>query len=166
VAETQKTSGDGLWRWLLGGLVVGGIVLGLLVGAYEVGYDRGRASVETRAGAGKIAPPPTQTQAAGDLVARGERLFTRYACAGCHSLDGSPGAGPTVKGLAGSTVRLADGTTVTADDAYLAESLTDPDAKVVDGYRKGVMSAAVAGFGLGSKPLEIEALVAYMKAQR
>lgn len=162
----EKTGGEGLWRWLVGGLVAGGILLGLLVGAYEVGYDRGRASVETGARAAGPVPAPTRREEGGDLVERGERLFVRYACAGCHSLDGSPGAGPTIKGLAGSRVELEDGTAVTADDAYLAESLTDPDAKVVKGYRRGIMTAAVAGFDLAAKPLEVEALVAYMKAKR
>ncbi len=166
MADRHKTAPDGLWRWLVGGLVAGGIVLGLLVGAYEVGYDRGRASVEREGRAAETTPAPAPREERADLAATGERLFTRYACAGCHSLDGSPGPGPTVKGLAGSRVELDDGTTVTADDAYLAESLTDPDAKVVKGFQKGVMTAAVAGFDLGSKPADVEALVAFMKAQR
>ncbi len=165
MADTQKTTGNGLGRWLLGGLVAGGIVLGLLIGAYEVGYDRGRDSVRPPAQT-EARPAPSPPETRGGLVERGEQLFARYACASCHSVDGSPGAGPTVKGLAGSRVRLDDGTTVTADDAYLAESVTDPDAKVVEGYRKGVMTAAVAGFDLASKPLEVQALVAYMKAKR
>jgi len=32
---------DGLWRWLVGGLVAGAVVLGLLVAAYAVGHSRG-----------------------------------------------------------------------------------------------------------------------------
>ena len=35
---------------------------------------------------------------------------------------------------------LDDGTTVTADDAYLIESMTNPDRKVVDGWRAGIMA--------------------------
>jgi cytochrome c oxidase subunit 2 len=32
-------------------------------------------------------------------------------------------------------VRLADGSTVTADDAYLRESILNPNAKIVAGYQ-------------------------------
>ena len=32
----------------------------------------------------------------------GEELYRQYACASCHSLDGSKGTGPTFKGLAGT----------------------------------------------------------------
>ncbi len=39
---------------------------------------------------------------------RGElkELLTRYGCTGCHSLDGSPGVGPTFKGLFGRKVTV------------------------------------------------------------
>ena len=39
----QRQSGDGLARWLLGGLAAGAAVLGLLVAAYAIGYHRGKA---------------------------------------------------------------------------------------------------------------------------
>ena len=52
----------------------------------------------------------------------------------CHSSSGDKGTGPTWKGLYGSEVELADGTTVTADEIYIKESITDPGAKIVKGY--------------------------------
>ncbi len=52
----------------------------------------------------------------------------------CHSSNGDKGTGPTWKGLYGSEVELADGTTVTADETYVKESITDPGAKIVKGY--------------------------------
>lgn len=55
-------------------------------------------------------------------------------CLTCHSVDGSEGQGPTWRGLAGSTVTLRDGQTVTADDAYLRQSIRDPMAQLVAGY--------------------------------
>ncbi len=166
-----QPAGNGLLRWLIGGLVAGGIILGLLIGAYAIGYDRGedKGKREARQAAKPAPPPPPATTgpAGGTgLAARGERLFTADGCSGCHSLDGSAGAGPTVKGLAGSTVSLGDGRTVTADDAYLERSITDPDAETVEGYRKGVMPAAIASFDLSSKPQDVAALVAFMKAQK
>jgi len=64
-------------------------------------------------------------------------------CQGCHSIDGSKSSGPTFKGLAGSQVQLTNGQTVTADDAYLLESILDPDKMIVKGYQPGVMSAVI-----------------------
>lgn len=73
-------------------------------------------------------PPATSAPSSGsDLVAK-------YACTACHSLDGSPMTGPTFKGLYGSKRILADGTSVTADEAYLTESIDKPAAKVVKGF--------------------------------
>jgi mono/diheme cytochrome c family protein len=176
----QGQSGDGLGRWLLGGLVVGAVVLGLMIAAYEVGYDRGKAhgtrsATATATTPAKPQPAPTSTQAAttptstvpaAQLAVRGKQLYTSDGCAACHSLGGSAGAGPTFKGLAGSTVTLTDGSTVTADDAYLSRSITDPDAQIVKGYNPGIMSAAVAGYGLPGKPADVQSLVAFIKTQR
>jgi mono/diheme cytochrome c family protein len=164
-----------MWRWLAGGLVAGAAMLGLLVGAYAIGYDRGKDHTSTTAPA-TTAPATTTatgttTQAGGGavpatpaLIARGKTLFTADGCAACHSLTGAAGAGPPLNGLAGSPVTLDDGSTVTADDAYLVESLTDSDAKIVKGYHAGVMAAAVAAHDFGQHPDEVRALVAYIKS--
>lgn len=164
-------SGDGLGRWLIGGLVGGAIMLGLLVGAYEIGYHRGHQAARTVAAPATTASPPattapgTTTAAPAGTAARGKDLFTADGCGSCHSLDGTNGVGPTLQNLAGSTVTLSDGSTVTADGAYLAKSITDPDAEIVKGFQKGVMSAAISSFDLVSKPQDVAALVAYIKAQ-
>jgi len=65
---------------------------------------------------------------------RGKTLATQNGCLGCHSLDGSPNTGPTWLGLYGSQVSLLDGTTVAADEAFIAESILQPQAKFVAGY--------------------------------
>jgi cytochrome c2 len=157
------TSGDGLVRWLIGGLVVGAIVLGLMVGAYAIGYHRGHE--QARATAPSPAPPAATTTAPADSSS-GKQLFAADGCSSCHSLDGSKGVGPTVKGLAGSRVQLTDGSTVTADDAYLTKAITDPDAQIVKGYQKGIMPAAIASFGLAQKPKDVAALVAFINSRR
>jgi cytochrome c2 len=178
---------DGLGRWLLGGLAAGGAVLGLLIGAYAVGYERGQDAAPA---SGTVAAPATTAPAttgaattgasttgasAGGigpvtvtpaLAARGKSLFTADGCVACHSLSGAAGAGPPLDGLAGSTVTLADGSTVTADDAYLARSITDADAQIRKGYGAGVMPAAVAAQQLDSKPDDLRALVAFLKSQK
>ena len=57
----------------------------------------------------------------------------------CHSLDGSPGTGPTFKGLYGKMEELSDGSTVLVDEAYLEESIRSPGAKRVKGFPGGQM---------------------------
>ncbi len=73
----------------------------------------------------------------------GMGLYVSLGCQGCHSLDGSPSSGPTFKGLFGSSVKLTNGQTVKADDAYLLEAIVDPDKEIVTGFQPGVMSAVI-----------------------
>ena len=94
----------------------------------------------------------------------GEELYRQYACASCHSLDGSEGTGPTFKGLADSTVKLEGGKTATADAAYLKRAITDPDADVAEGYNAGLMKASIDGFDLGSKPEDVQKLVEFIQS--
>jgi cytochrome c oxidase subunit 2 len=72
--------------------------------------------------------------AAGSAAANGEQLLRSSGCAGCHGADFRGGAGPSLVGLAGSTVTLADGTTMVADTAYLTRAIADPSADLVADY--------------------------------
>jgi cytochrome c oxidase subunit 2 len=65
---------------------------------------------------------------------RGATLATQNGCQGCHSIDGSAMVGPTWFGLFGSEAELSDGSTITVDDAYLQESILNPQAKIVAGF--------------------------------
>ena len=67
---------------------------------------------------------------------RGEIWHTEFGCLACHttSADANPLAGPTWAGVYGREEALADGTTVTVDDAYIRESILNPNAKIVAGY--------------------------------
>jgi cytochrome c oxidase subunit 2 len=67
-------------------------------------------------------------------VAAGERLFTELNCITCHRPD-SAGRGPVLTGIFGRRIRLAEGGTVEADEAYVRESIVNPAAKVVAGYQ-------------------------------
>lgn len=69
----------------------------------------------------------------GDQLATGEQLFQRFACDTCH-YEGARARGPNLEGVFGSTVTLADGSTVTADEEYIRESILNPKAKVVKDY--------------------------------
>ncbi len=77
---------------------------------------------------------PTVVANLGDpMAAAGARLFTNLGCAGCHAMAGG-GVGPSLNGLYGATQKLNDGSTVTADENYLRESILNPTAKIVAGY--------------------------------
>jgi cytochrome c oxidase subunit 2 len=65
---------------------------------------------------------------------RGQALAVANGCAACHSVNGAAGVGPTWQALFGSKVELEGGQTVTADEAYLTESIKEPTAKVVKGF--------------------------------
>jgi cytochrome c oxidase subunit II len=91
----------------------------------------------------------------------GAKLFTAKGCIACHSTDGSPKVGPTLKGVFGHRITvLTNGKEreITSDEAYLRKSLIDPSADVVKGFppimppQKGVLTDA-----------EIEAMIEYLK---
>lgn len=91
----------------------------------------------------------------------GKQLYTQKACVTCHSLDGTVKTGPSFKGLFGHTVTLADGSTVTADEEYIHNSIVNPKGQVVQGFEP-VMPTFT---GLLS-PDDIDALVAFIKQQQ
>jgi cytochrome c oxidase subunit 2 len=55
-------------------------------------------------------------------------------------VDGSDKIGPTWQGLYGSDRQMEDGSTVTADDNYIRESILDPANKIVEGYQNQMVS--------------------------
>ena len=54
-------------------------------------------------------------------------------CESCHGPD-AVGKAPSLAGLFGSQVLLADGSRVIADETYIRESILDPTHRVVEGY--------------------------------
>lgn len=66
-------------------------------------------------------------------LAPGEKVYNAKGCNACHSVDGSAKLGPTFKGLWGKTEQTDKGPAL-VDEAYLAESLATPMAKVVTGF--------------------------------
>ena len=94
----------------------------------------------------------------GPLSATGEKVFAELGCVTCHRAD-TQGRGPSLQGVFGKPVLLQDGRTVTADENYLRESILDPGAKVVNGF-KPVMPTFQ---GLVSEE-QLNALVAYVKS--
>src|SRR5579872_3948769 len=80
----------------------------------------------------------TSGGAEGSMAAQGEKLFQQLGCSTCHLSD-EQGRCPILRGVYGSQVLLDDGKTVLADDAYIRESILNPNAKIVAGFSKDVM---------------------------
>ena len=70
----------------------------------------------------------------GSLASAGEKLFSDLACNTCHRPD-TQGRGPDLQDLFGKTQVLQDGASVTADEAYIRESILNPRAKIVAGFQ-------------------------------
>jgi cytochrome c oxidase subunit 2 len=71
-------------------------------------------------------------------------LLRNTGCLACHSLDGTKLVGPSFKGLYGSQRNVMSGSTekiVTADEAYILNSVYNPDEEVVTGFNKGLMKS-------------------------
>lgn len=83
----------------------------------------------------------------------GARLLGELGCLGCHA---TPQVAPPLAGLSGRRVELAGGQAVSADAAYLRESIVSPAAKVVAGY-----APTMPGYAW-LEPAQVEALVAHL----
>ncbi len=99
--------------------------------------------------------PPATTTAAADTL-DGAALFTTYVCNTCHSLDGTPGLGPSLQGL---------GSHLTREE--VSQSLREPDAVIAENFTAGIMSAMLNGIGFmdNISDEEFETLVDYLMAQ-
>ena len=67
-------------------------------------------------------------------VAAGQKLFTDLVCITCHT-ESTQGRGPILTNLFGHEVELQGGAKVIADEAYIRESIVNPQAKVVNGFQ-------------------------------
>ena len=100
-------------------------------------------------------PAPSGPQS---LAQQGAQLFQSLGCSGCHGEVASAIA-PTLHGVFGSQVKLQSGETVTADEAYVQESILNPQAKIVAGYQPIMPS-----FSGRVNDQQLSALVAYVKS--
>lgn len=89
----------------------------------------------------------------------GHKLFTELGCGVCHQNSRTQIA-PTLHGLYGTKVKLQNGETVVADEAYVRESILKPTAKIVAGYQP-IMPAS---FGQSLNAKQLADLVAYIQS--
>ncbi len=91
------------------------------------------------------------------LLQVGIRAFDEKGCSACHSVDGSPGVGPTFKGIWGKTHDLVGGGKAVVDENYVRESIVKPGAKVVAGFEDMMPPTPL-------DDREIQGIVEYLKS--
>jgi mono/diheme cytochrome c family protein len=69
-----------------------------------------------------------------DAISRGGDCFIQFTCVACHSTNGTRLIGPSLRNLIGRTEKFTDGTSLVADEAYVRESIAEPQKKVVETY--------------------------------
>lgn len=89
----------------------------------------------------------------------GAMLYEKKGCNACHSLDGSQRVGPSLKGLFGSKIGLANGSTVDGDENYIRTSLLNPQAQSRPGFPPSMPS-----FEGQLSDKEIAGLIAFIKS--
>jgi cytochrome c oxidase subunit 2 len=94
-------------------------------------------------------------------VERGAKAYELQGCQACHSVDGSQGVGPTWLGIFGSEEALADGTTVTVDEAYVRDSIIKPNDQIVAGFAPNLMPPT---YGDVLTAEEIDDLIVFIKS--
>lgn len=115
----------------------------------------------------RVVPKAEYTRWVNDLsekavppVEKGKLLYSQQGCKSCHSLDGSRVVGPSFLKLFGTEEKLVGGGSVKVDENYLRESITLPNAKIVDTYPPGVMPAFTK-----LTEDELRGIIAFIKAQ-
>ncbi len=76
---------------------------------------------------------------ADDLAKQGAALFVSLGCAGCHENSTAVRA-PSLDGLYGGPVHLADGRVVVADDAYIRDKILKPSRDIPAGFKADMPS--------------------------
>ncbi len=87
-----------------------------------------------------ILADPDMVSIQGNLVEQGKRVAMDQGCLRCHSInkavnDTERHIGPTWVDLYQRPTKLLTGATIIADEAYLTESMMEPNAKIVSGYQ-------------------------------
>lgn len=88
----------------------------------------------------------------------GELLYTRLGCKACHTTDGNRLVGPSFQELFGHEFDTRQGVRITADAAYIRESILEPNVSVIAGYEP-VMTPYAGRIS----DREIEALTAWLQ---
>ncbi|MBI2872571.1 MAG: cytochrome c [Chloroflexi bacterium] len=120
-------------------------------------------AVVVACGGGGAAPTATPTSGApGTPKADGKQLFVEKGCAACHTISGVSTAGVVGPDLTHIGTGAATRKPGVSAEAYIRESIENPNAFVVSGFAAGVMPALRSAM----TDEQYEALVAFLLAQK
>jgi cytochrome c oxidase subunit 2 len=88
----------------------------------------------------------------------GELLYGTKGCRACHSLDGSKLVGPSFKDVYGFEFDTREGVRITADVAYIKQSILTPNVSVIKGFEP-----VMTPFEGKITDKEIEAITAWLR---
>ena len=113
-----------------------------------------------------LSPKTEAARASGPVsVEEGRLVYERYGCIACHANDASAVSklGPNFRGLYGADRTFHEGLVrVTANEAYIRESILEPTAKVVTGFnRTGMGMPSFAGV---LTEQQLESIILYIKS--
>lgn len=123
----------------------------------KYGYDKLKAPVVIK----KDSAGATSPKSEAEMIAAGEQLYTLKGCVACHKTDGTTLLAPAWNGLFGKKETVtADGkiSDVAVDEAYIRESILEPQKKITKGFEKILMPV------LSVSNDEIDQLIAYIKS--
>lgn len=101
--------------------------------------------------------PPEPDVVLGRKLFEGAGLGANLGCEICHSIrPGEDGVGPSLAGIGSTAGDRVEGM---GAEEYLRQSILDPDAYIVDGYRSGQM---LEGYRERLSGAEVDALIKYM----
>ncbi|MHB0777027.1 cytochrome c oxidase subunit II [Halomonas sp. WWR20] len=83
----------------------------------------------------------TRQGSGASLAVAGKQLFETHGCSGCHMGKSSVRA-PKLAGIYGRSVALDDGRVIMADEAYIRDSILQPDKHIVAGFEPVMPSFA------------------------
>ncbi len=129
---------------LLGGVVVAVLIMSVAGSVLSL--------IDDVFGSATVAAADSTEPSIGEasLVAAGEELATNNGCVACHSRDGIDGIGPTWSGLAERV-----------DEAYIRQSILEPNAAIAAGFPENLMPAFYAD---RLSDDDLNALVAYISS--
>ncbi len=92
------------------------------------------------------------------MVQAGEVLYGTKGCRTCHTIDGNKLVGPSFKNVFGHQFDTREGVRITADEAYIKQSILKPNVSIILGYEP-----VMTPFEGRITDKEIAALTAYLR---
>jgi cytochrome c551/c552 len=127
--------------------------------ASDVGIPTGPAqTIPSQGGATSSGGPKPTNPGTGGSATSGKSLFASNGCASCHTFAPAGASGTVGPNLA-DAYKSAKADNNAPLDAYLYQSIADPNAYIVTGYSANIMPST---FGSSLSQSQIDDLVAFL----